>query len=616
MVETLAHRGPDGREVWLEPDVGLGHCMLHTTPESLTERLPLRRDNLAITADARLDNRGELMGLLGCDMHRADPISDSELILAAYQRWGEDCPQRLLGDFAFVIWDFAKRELFCARDHFGVKPFHYFHQPGQRFVFATEIKAIFAFSDISRKLNEVKIADYMLASFEDKSRTFYLDVNRLPPASTMVVSRSGIRIREYWALEPQREIRLKSDAEYAEAFRSHFVEAVNCRLRSAFPVGSMLSGGLDSSSIACVANELLAPRVHGELHTFSIVFDKARKSDERQYIEKVLSSRRFSSHLIDGDRLTPFDDLDGVLWHQDEPFYAPNLSLTRGGWQSASEHGVRVLLDGVFGDNVVSHGWEHLRALANRWRLLTLARELRALIRISGRNVPLWRPLSRYIVNDSLKPYFPEPGLRAWRRFRNRRTDPSAAQCEIFQSDYCSRTQLRRRVAGAARHGRRLRSSRQSHSESLGCGMVQTALEVYSRGCGEFGVETRFPFLDKRLVEYCVAIPGEQKVSQGYTRAVVRRALQGYLPEAIRLRPDKGDLGWSFRGGFDFSRELVERTLESSGPFLSRYLDATRLHKLRDRYKNDSLVDEELLNLFLAVVLSAWHSQTASRPVT
>jgi asparagine synthase (glutamine-hydrolysing) len=146
--------------------------------------------------------------------------------------------------------------------------------------------------------------------------------------------------------------------------------------------------------------------------------------------------------------------------------------------------------------------------------------------------------------------------------------------------------------------------------------MVQTALEVYSRGCGEFGVETRFPFLDKRLVEYCVAIPGEQKVSQGYTRAVVRRALQGYLPEAIRLRPDKGDLGWSFRGGFDFSRELVERTLESSGPFLSRYLDATRLHKLRDRYKNDSLVDEELLNLFLAVVLSAWHSQTASRPVT
>ena len=611
MIESLAHRGPDGRTLWLEDGVGLGHRTLHTTPGIPDPNaVPLRRGHLTITADARLDNRADLLRILRGG-GGTDSISDSELILDAYLRWGEDCPQRLLGDFAFAIWDSAKRGLFCARDHFGVKPFHYFYEPRRRFVFATEIKAIFTFADISRRLNEDKIADFMLASFEDKARTFYLDVNRLPPASSMIVGPTGIRVREYWALQPQREIRLRSDSEYAEAFREHFVEAVSCRLRSAFPVGSMLSGGLDSSSIACVASELLASRGEGTLHTFSIVFDRVRQSDERRFIENVLAARHFAPHLIDGDAITPLDDLDEVLWHQDEPFYAPNLSLTRHGWQSARDQGVRVLLDGVFGDNVVSHGVEHLRALANRWRLLTLAKELRALIRESGRAVPLWRPLGRYIVNDGLKPYLPEAGLRAWRRLRHREADPVSARCEIFEPHYCNRMQLRPRLAREFRHERRRRSARESHSHMLGCGMVQTAVEIYNRGCAQFGVETRFPFLDKRVVEFCVAIPGEQKVSGGFTRAVVRRALQGYLPDAIRLRPDKGDLGWSFRGGFDTRRELVDSTLESSGAFLDRYLDATRIKGLRDRFRNQTLVEDELMNLFLAVVLSAWHARSA-----
>ena len=153
------------------------------------------------------------------------------------------------------------------------------------------------------------------------------------------------------------------------------------------------------------------------------------------------------------------------------------------------------------------------------------------------------------------------------------------------------------------------KTSRQAHYASLVSGMIQTALEVYARGCSEFGLEARFPFLDKRLVEFCLAIPGEQKVSQGYTRSVVRRALQGYLPDAIRLRSDKGNLGWSFKGGLKSRRELVERTLESSGPFLSRYFDAARLRNLQDRYRKGALADGELLDLFLAVVLSAWHSR-------
>src|SRR4028118_115937 len=161
MVAALAHRGPDGAGVWSEGAVGLGHCMLWTTPESLHEKLPLvdKSRDLTITADARIDNREELMEQLGITAEAHGEVSDSQLVLAAYGKWGEDCPQHLLGDFAFVIWDGAKQQLFCARDHFGVKPFYYHYAADKRFAFATEIKALLGLPEVPRQLNEVRVAE-------------------------------------------------------------------------------------------------------------------------------------------------------------------------------------------------------------------------------------------------------------------------------------------------------------------------------------------------------------------------------------------------------------------------------------------------------------------------
>ncbi|NES85389.1 MAG: asparagine synthetase B, partial [Moorea sp. SIO2B7] len=141
MLDILAHRGPDGADIWCEGSVGLGHRMLWTTPESLLEKLPLvnHSKNLVITADARIDNREELIVALELNDRPAEKITDSQLILAAYEKWGEQCPEKLLGDFAFAIWDKHKQILFCARDHVGVKPFYYYHQSGQGFIFASEI---------------------------------------------------------------------------------------------------------------------------------------------------------------------------------------------------------------------------------------------------------------------------------------------------------------------------------------------------------------------------------------------------------------------------------------------------------------------------------------------
>ena len=608
MLDVLSHRGPDGHAFWVDAAVGLGHRKLNTTPESMHEHMPCERGDLVITADARIDNRSELIRLLELGSRQSEQLTDSELILHAYRAWGEGCPSRLLGDFAFSIWDASKRQLFCARDHFGVKPFYYCYQPRQRFVFATEIKAIFCFPDIPRHYDETKVGDYMLESFEDKARTFYAQINRLPPASTMVVRQDGFHVKEYWSLDLEREVRLKSAGEYAEAFRSLFVEAVGARMRSAFPVGSMLSGGLDSSSVACVARHF-SPDPNVSLHTFSIVFDKLKQSDERKFIETVLKNGNFIPHFKSGDDVTPFDDLDRVLWFQDEPFYAPNFSLSRTMWRSARESGVRILLDGLLGDNVVSHGVEYLNEMANRWRWLALSSELKQIIEESDADVPLYKPLRKYFMLQGVKPYVPDLGLRAWRRFRGVPADPTARQCAMFQPDYCSRTRLRQRLSNAYACSRKTKSSRQAHHDSLSSGMVQTALEIYNKGCSEFGIETRFPFIDKRVVEYCLAIPGSEKISQGFTRMVLRRAAMGYLPEEIRWRTDKGDLGWSFINGLNVNRDLVRIAIASSSSFLSHFFDLHCFADMQSRYKSNKATAEELLTLFLVTVLAAWSSK-------
>src|SRR5262245_10430097 len=176
MLERVKHRGPDRAGVWCESSVGLGHRMLLTTSESLHEKAPLvsKSGDIALTADARIDNRDELINALGLGQSPSREMSDSELIVAAYERWGERCPERLLGDFAFAIFDKRRRSLFCARDHFGVKPFYYYYS-GRAFVFASEIKAIFSLREVPQQVNEPRIADYLVHVLEgfDKSITFY-----------------------------------------------------------------------------------------------------------------------------------------------------------------------------------------------------------------------------------------------------------------------------------------------------------------------------------------------------------------------------------------------------------------------------------------------------------
>jgi asparagine synthase (glutamine-hydrolysing) len=606
MADSLLHRGPDVAGTWSEGPVGVGHRMLWTTPESLREKLPLveKSGSLVITADARLDNRDELIASLGLGGRPREVVADSELILGAYKRWGEHCPERLLGDFAFAIWDRRRQKLFCARDHMGVKPFYY-HLSDRAFVFASEIKALLCVAEVPRQLNEVRVADYLMETVEDKESTFYEGVLRLPPAHSMNVGREEVSVRTYWALDPSREVRLRSDEEYAEVYRELFTEAVRCRLRSAFPVGSLLSGGLDSSSIVCVARELLEREEDRQLRTFSATFEDLPQSDERPFIGAVLDQGGLEHYPVQGaDLLSPLANLDHVLWHEDEPFAVPNLSMYWSLCRAAHQQGARILLNGDGGDNALSHGRAYLTELARTGRWMTIATEIYGLSRhshLSPRGL---------LLSNVLRPLAPASVRWVWRVLRRRNRPPWAVDT-VIRPDFVRRVGLAGRYQTLERaQARPARTLREEHWLDLTGGHHAAVLEVDDRVHAAFSIEGRFPFYDRRLLEFCLALPPEQKLDKGWTRVVARRALAGSLPKEVQWRGSKGNLSPNFhRGMLTSDREfLEEKTSEDLRP-IEPYVDVAAL---REAYRKYELRPTDVAGgtIWSAVTLAFWLRQT------
>jgi asparagine synthase (glutamine-hydrolysing) len=564
--------------------------------------------DIVLTADARIDNRDELIDSLGLTDCASKEIADSELILAAYEKWGEHCPKQFLGDFAFSLWDRLRHRLFCARDHFGVRSLYYYHKPGKIFAFASEIKALLCLPEVPRRLNELQLGNYLEGIFDDKTSTFYQDILRLPPAYSLTISTRGIKQQCYWLLDPSLELRLGSDEEYAAAYRETFTKAVRCRLRSAFPLASHLSGGLDSSSITCVARDLLAREGDRRLNTYSIIFDEVPESDERPFINAVVDAGGVEPHYIRGDTVTPLTDVDRVLWHQDEPFYGPNLFLNWQVWSAARQQRIRVLLDGIMGDNVVSHGFAYLNELARLWRWRRLTHEVKALAR--RRNIPHWKIVGRFVWNDGIISQTP-----VWLRqfVRNLREQPRIDEKlrAVVNLEFARRTELPERILkqNETQNGRSW-SAKETHYQELSSGMIPAALEVAANGISAFGIELRFPFLDRRLVEFCYAIPPDQKINDGWTRAVVRRALADSLPSKIRFRSDKGDLGPNFISGLTSEQEQLRELLYDPPDLLAKYIKLDALKVLFQRFiEGAKLSDDDLLMIYQIALLALWLRQ-------
>jgi len=605
MSDILAHRGGDGAGVYVDKNLGLGHRMLWTTPESLHERLPLceKSSGLAITADARIDNREELSVALDIKQPLAE-ISDSELILSSYAKWGEQCPEKLLGDFAFAIWDVRNQQLFCARDHIGVKSFYYYLSD-RSFAFATEIKGLLHLPEVPSELNETRIADFLVQSVEDRTSTFYKHILRLPAAHTLRVKQDGVQIRRYWSLDPSRKLRMRSDDEFTQAFRSIFNEAVRCRVRSAFPVGSTLSGGLDSSSIACTARNVLK-KEGVRLHTFSAIFPSLPETDlpaidERKYMDAVISQGGFEPYYLRADLLSPLNDFDKVLWHGDEVYWGPNLYIHWGLYRAAKERRVRVFLDGLDGDTTVSHGLGFLTELAWTGRWMKLMSEARGLSRVRNSYTP-----RKIVWEYGFRPLVPERVFRIWRMLRGRPRQ-NGADTGILNQAFAKRIDMAGRVRELQdKSDRTAYTARRSHFDGLNFALHPYILELADKSAAAFGVEPRYPFYDRRLMEFCLAIPAEQKLSQGWTRAIMRRAMTDVLPPEVRLRRDKANLSSNFRHNlFEYERDLITKVYQTQR--IKKYVDEETFKNTYDRYmSHPSKGNKDALTIYGLVALSLW----------
>lgn len=592
MLATVEHRGPDGTAVWHDGAVGLGNARLVTTPEAAFETLPLvaADGRLALAADARVDNRPQLVDRL--DVDTSGTVTDADLVLAAYRRWGVDCPTHLVGAYAFVVWDAERRRLVCARDHAGVRPLYY-AVDDERCVVGSEPKALFAAGDVPRVIDEAYVGDYLTYNLADVAATPHAAVRRLPPGHTLTVREDGLSVDRYWALDPDRELDVDPAAAVA-GFRERFDEAVRCRLRSPGPVGAMLSGGLDSSAIVCTARAALADAGRPPLHAYSVGFEAAEPADERAHVDAVLAEGGVEAHRLAGDRLDPLAALKTRLERFDGPF-DPYLQHIAWHLYGAAADDVRVLLDGYDGDTVVSHGVGRLSELFRSGRWLALAREVGAL-------ADDWSTRWSLLRDHAVGPSVPGPLRAGYRSLADGRGPVERANPAI-DALFAERVGLADRLE---RDGAPTTARERQH-RLLTDGKLARVLELADHAAATFRLKPRYPFLDRRLMEFCLALPVEYKLRDGRTRWVLREAMAGVLPESVRQREDKADLHAYLVDALTGHGAINGLADVDGSELLARYVDVDALRRTRRRFEAGRSVDDALV-LARAAVLREWLS--------
>ena len=595
---AIAHRGPDASGEWVGGPALLVHTQLRTTAESYEEAQPLAdaMGGFVVVADLRLDYREELIALLQLQPRPGEVIGDAQLILAAYRRWGAQCPAHLDGDFSFALWDVGQRTLFCARDPFGVKPMVYCLLPGKLFAFASQIRALLALHEVPRDLDEERIAGFLSVHFNDTESTFYRSLRRLPGGHSLLLQDGKVDMTRYWSIDRVRPLRLSSDAEYAAGYREHFSRAVRTRMRVTLvsELGSTLSGGLDSTAITCCARDVLAPDGI-QLPVFSWIFSDAMDADEREFQDIVVAAGGLHRHTIDSatSDYSPWTDLDRFM--PDGPLYAPNFYLNHAIGNAARGAGVRTLLDGLGGDSTISRGSARLIELFWRGHPRTLAHELRSMARLQG----VEPALPTLFLKNVLAPLMPPSLLTLARRLRRKHVGVSGLAL------------LSPRLAamshGSSQRYHPLLTARQQHVAQLNSPMLAEGLELVDRVMADRQVEARYPFFDRRLAEYCVALPAAQKLADGYSRIVARRALQGSMPPAIQWRAGKGKPGLHILPALLAHRARLDDLLLHDPAAIAPYVDLDAVRTLYEDFLQQRSVEFiSVIRLWSVAVLGYW----------
>jgi asparagine synthase (glutamine-hydrolysing) len=527
-------------QTWQNKNIFLGCHAQWITPESVGEKLPYydQERQLAITADAIIDNREELFSLLHVKKAKQKTMSDSELLLLAYDKWEEQCPKFLVGDFAFMIWDERKQKLFGARDFSGSRTLYYFKDK-DRFAFCTIIKSLFTVPYVKKQLDEQWLAEFLAISgmvdAVDTSITPYKDIFQLPPAHSITIENGRMTLSRYCTLNVGEHIKLKSNNDYVEAFQEVFQEAVNSRLRTYRNVGSQLSGGLDSGAVVSFASKSLRLK-NKSLYTYSYVPPKNfidftpnnLVANERPYIQSTVDYIGDLKHqYLDFEEENPYLDLDDFLETLEMPFkYFENSVWLKGIFEKAQEDGIGVLLTGGRGNLTISWGsaLEYYALLLKKIRWLSLSKELNQYGKNIGATKRRIFPYIWKIAYPSFNQIFP-----SIERYQSR---------TLIDSQFAEKMDVYSKLIT---HGMNEQSStipdlfneKSKHFQELfhwnATNTLATKLSL------KYSLWKRDPTNDLRVVKFCLSVPEEQYVQNGQDRSLIRRATIHRLPEKVRL---------------------------------------------------------------------------------
>jgi len=573
-IDIVAHRGPDGRG-WQEftssaGPVAMGHRRLAIIDTSDAGLQPMADPSglFHLVFNGELYNYLELREELRACGEVFQTGTDSEVLLRAYVRWGEGALDRFRGMFAFLIWDEARKRLFAARDRFGIKPL-YVVANAHGVAFASEIKQLLGLPGLSGRMNLARVYDFLASGIADHTaETMFDGVFQLRGGECAVVEAGcagppEMRVRRWYAiLDPNRRIAL-SEGEASDQFRAILTDSVNIHLRSDVPVGSCLSGGLDSSSIVCLMAGMLDAAGGGKVSTVSACYTE-KSVDEKPFMDAVVAHSGTLPHYVFPRPEDVFARSTEVTWHQDEPFGSTSIFAQWCVFEEARRAGIKVMLDGQGADEQLagyhSNFQYYLSNLARHGRWLMLARTMGERARMHG--VPVGEQVQRFIVQ--LLPSRLAGLLRRQHRalvqhnwLDSEALKPYARQSSAFQlaSDALGLPPVTDIATLCLAH---------TFASNL-----QMLLHWEDRNSMAHSIEARVPFVDHRLVEFSLMLGNDHKIVGGDTKRVLRRAMHGILPRIVEERRDK--LGFAtpeeiwFRGPL---KRMVEDGIEAT---LQRY---------------------------------------------
>jgi asparagine synthase (glutamine-hydrolysing) len=598
MAAAVPHRAPDGAWIFQDGPFAVARLQTFCTDEDARERgaVVSHKPRASLAFDGRLDNRADLASELGIAPPELRTMPDAALALRGWLRWREALPDKLLGDFAIVAWDPEARLVFCATDTFGIRPLHYYLS-SRVLVFATEIAQLFANRVVPRRPDDKGVGELLCGDPRTPGLTAYAHVQRLPHAHALTVEPAREHLRRYWTPETAPVLR-RDDAEYAEAFREQFDRAVKARLRSRGRVGAHLSGGLDSSSVL-VSAAVAAPLTR--LTAVSLGFETPA-ADERRFVDAVLAHSG-----MEGIRLAPpAFDASEVRRQVRQRHYLPDLPNSWGAGslrRAMADLGIRVCLTGAGGDIGLAGTDFYLGDLLKGGHLARLVRRYRdaAALRAGGvRSVSF--------VRCALWPAAPN-GVRALLRpFARRFVRPQVPRW--ISPSFCSRTGLGEPPAPATRASS---AANQTIARGYDDGLTHLVHDLYEMGSSEAHIYDRHPFLDRRLVEFILRLPDDQRWQRSQTKFVLRQAMGARLPSAVRDRSDRSKAEFSHVitealdaiGGRAFFEHL---SIESTGWVVPGALAALhdRMHVLRAA--NNPAYRDLSWQLWSAAAVEFWHS--------